>query len=111
MSTRCDASFVPALPAALRHVLDGIDATQRLLARAFIDEARCARGLAALQAYRREWDEASRTFRPKPLHDWCSHGADALRTFAMGFGDDSAPAAPPAYGRTRRNGGGTWMAA
>jgi phage terminase large subunit len=65
----------------------------------------------ALQTYRREWDEATRTFKPKPLHDWSSHGADALRTFAMGFGDDSAATAPPAYERTRRAGGGTWMAA
>ncbi len=48
-------------------VLDGINATRRLLARAWIDAARCARGLSALQAYRREWDEATRTFKPKPL--------------------------------------------
>jgi hypothetical protein len=67
---------------------------------------RCAGGLSALQAYRREWDEATRTFKPRPLHDWSSHGADALRTFAMGFGDDSAPTAPPAYERSRRAGDG-----
>lgn len=96
------------VPAA--NVLDGINATRRLLARAFVDETRCARGLAALQAYRREWDEATRTFKPRPLHDWSSHGADALRTFAMGFGDDSAPAAPASYARARRTGAGTWMA-
>jgi hypothetical protein len=25
-----------------------------------------------------------------PLHDWSSHGADALRTFACGFDDTTA---------------------
>jgi len=93
------------------HVMDGINATRRMLARAWIDEKRCERGLNALQAYRREWDEGNRIFKAKPLHDWSSHGADALRTFAMGFGDDSAPAGHRAYQRPRRSGGSSWMAA
>jgi hypothetical protein len=82
-------------------------ATESKAGSALVDDGRCARGLAA---YRREWDEATRTFKPKPFHDWSSRGADALRTFAMGFGDDSAPTAPPSYARARRVGGGTWMA-
>lgn len=97
------------VPAA--NLLDGINATRRLLARAWIDEGRCRRGLSALQAYRREWDDAARTFKPKPLHDWSSHGADALRTFAMGFADDSAPAEEHAYRRTRKARGVSWMGA
>ena len=40
---------------------------------------------------------ATRTLKPKPLHDWSSHGADALSTVTMGFGDHSAPTPPPAY--------------
>ena len=83
----------------------------RLLARAWIDAARCGRGIAALQAYRRERDEARRTFKPKPAHDWSSHGADALRTFAMGFGDDSAPTPGRAYQRPRKSRGTSWMVA
>jgi hypothetical protein len=81
------------------------------LSRAWIDEKRCQRGLNALQAYRREWDEVNKIFKPKPLHDWSSHGADALRTFAMGFGDDSAPKRDPAYKRKARRGEETWMSA
>jgi hypothetical protein len=92
--------------------MDGINATRRLLARAWIDERRCARGLNALQAYRREWDEVNKIFKPKPDHDWTSHGADALRTFAMGFGDDSAPAGRKAYKQpSKRTGDASWMSA
>ena len=50
-------------------------------------------------------------FKPKPLHDWSSHGADALRTFAMGFGDDSAPKQERAYQRAKKPGGTSWMVA
>ena len=54
----------PVVPA---NVLDSVNAMRRLLSRAFIDETRCARSLAALQACRREWHEATRSFKPKPL--------------------------------------------
>jgi hypothetical protein len=39
------------------HVMDGVNSVRRLLSRSWIDEQRCERGLAALQNYRREWDE------------------------------------------------------
>jgi hypothetical protein len=101
------------VPAA--NVFDGINATRRLLSRAWIDEERCARGLSALQAYRREWNESDHTFHNRPLHDWSSHGADALRTFAMGFGDDSGPVRHD-YHRNRdrrfnRHVSASWMSA
>jgi hypothetical protein len=91
--------------------MDGINATRRLLSRAWIDEKRCQRGINALQAYRREWDEQAKVFRPKPLHDWSSHGADALRTFAQGYGDDSAPQQKRAYRRDKKRGAESWMSA
>lgn len=69
-----------------RHDLeDGINAVRTLLPRAWIDATRCARGLETLRHYRREWDDRLGAFRPRPLHDWASHGADALRTAAMGL--------------------------
>lgn len=68
-------------------VLDGINAVRRMLARTWIDEERCARGLEALRQYRRNWIEKLKDWSQDPLHDWSSHGADALRTFAAGFDD------------------------
>ena len=64
---------------------EGIDAVRRLLPQVWIDRTRCKRGLEALQAYRRVWDERLRMFTQKPLHDWASHSCDALRTYATGF--------------------------
>jgi phage terminase large subunit len=66
-------------------VLDGINAVRRLLDSAWIDPNRCERGFEALKQYRREWDDKLKTWKLRPRHDWSSHGADALRTFAMGF--------------------------
>jgi hypothetical protein len=37
-----------------------------------------------LRRYRRRWDDVRKVFRETPLHDQYSHGADALRYFAMG---------------------------
>lgn len=60
----------------------GIDTVRNILATCWFDEARCERGLETLRNYRAEWDDDKKTFKPRPLHDWASHGADAFRTFA-----------------------------
>jgi hypothetical protein len=50
------------------------------------DEARerMSRALDALRQYRREWDEKLQRFSDRPVHDWCSDYADALRYLARG---------------------------
>ena len=67
------------------NVLDGINAVRRLLDASWIDEKRCERGLNALRNYSRAWNEKTKMFSDAPKHDWSSHGADALRTFAAGY--------------------------
>jgi len=62
---------------------EGIEATGRLIRRAQFDQGRCQQGLSALRSYRREWDDQRKTYRNRPDHDWASHGADALRTYAV----------------------------
>ena len=37
----------------------------------------------ALQLYRAEHDDKHAVLRPHPVHDWCSHAADAFRYLAM----------------------------
>lgn len=74
----------------VHEVLDGINAVRRLLDQCWIDRERCARGLEALKSYRREYDDKLKDWKQRPLHDWSSHGADALRTFATGFEDRGA---------------------
>jgi hypothetical protein len=64
---------------------DGISEVRKLLPRCWFDVEKCARGLEALRHYRTEWDERRQDYRPRPLHDWSSHAADAFRYLAMGL--------------------------
>jgi len=66
---------------------DGIDQTRNLLPRCWFDRAKCHRGINALKSYKKEYDALRDTFKPKPLHDWSSHAADAFRYLAWGFKD------------------------
>lgn len=72
------------------NVLDGINATRRMLDHAFIDDERAFRGLECLRNYRREFNERLKDWSQNPLHDWSSHGADAIRQFAVGH-DEPMP--------------------
>jgi hypothetical protein len=61
---------------------DGIENVRAVLGKCWFDEGKCDRLIEALRSYRKEWDEKHRRFRDKPLHDWSSHAADAMRVFA-----------------------------
>jgi phage terminase large subunit len=76
---------IDAIAVPQSNVLDGINLTRRMLGRTWIDSNRCERGIEALRQYRREYDERLKDWRKNPLHDWTSHAADALRTFACGY--------------------------
>jgi len=64
---------------------DSIEATRRLFRRFRFDKERCKDGLDAARNYKFPWDEAKRAFGREPMHDWASHGASALRTFAGAY--------------------------
>lgn len=69
----------------------GIRATRTLLGKAWIDRTNCSRGIDCLKNYHRVKDEARNAYVERPEHDWSSHGADALRTLAMGWDDAIRP--------------------
>lgn len=75
-------------------IQDRIEAARRLLSRAVFDEERCARGLDALRAYRREWNETAQSFANHPYHSWASHGADAFSYAAVGMSGEPAHVEP-----------------
>ncbi|MBN2251074.1 MAG: hypothetical protein JW724_03250 [Candidatus Altiarchaeota archaeon] len=66
-------------------LMEGIDEVRRFLANTWIDEENGEGLIKCLDNYQREWDEKLAGFRQTPLHNWASHGADALRTGARGF--------------------------
>jgi hypothetical protein len=72
------------LTIAVNHrVEDGINAVRTILPRCWFDARRCARGIDALKLYRSEWDDKLQALKPRPVHDWTSHAADAFRYLAL----------------------------
>lgn len=72
-------------PRNMDAVLNGIEAVRNSLGQCWFDERKCLTGIAALEGYRAKYDEDKKILSPHPLHDHCSHGADAFRTFAVGY--------------------------
>ncbi len=77
-----DFTLAPRLP-----VDEGVDAVRRLLPAARFDRTKCERLLQALGAYRRQWNDQTKMFSERPLHDWASHACDAMRVLATGYDD------------------------
>lgn len=61
-------------------LVEDINEVRRIFYRLRIDEAKCAKGIKALDNYRKEWDDKNGCFKQRPLHNWASNGADGLRT-------------------------------
>jgi hypothetical protein len=62
---------------------EGIEAVQGLLGHLWIDQNAGDRGLECLVNYKFAYDDSARCFKTRPDHSWASHGADALRIFAV----------------------------
>lgn len=66
-------------------VEDGINSVRALMSRCWFDSERCGHGINALSSYRKDYDDKNRAFKLRPVHDWASHGADAMRVLATGL--------------------------
>ena len=64
-------------------IQDGINAIRAIFPRLWFDKTGCDQGIQCLWNYRRDWDERGNQYKPKPVHDWSSHGADAMRYLAL----------------------------
>jgi phage terminase large subunit len=69
--------------APLHRIEDGINAVRVFLPKCWFAADKCARGIDALKLYRSDYDEKLQVLRPRPVHDWTSHAADAFRYLAM----------------------------
>ena len=58
----------------------GIQATRAIIGRMVFDTKKCERGINCLTMYKYEYSMERKMLNAKPVHDWASHGADALRT-------------------------------
>ena len=72
-------------------VKDGIEAVRMMLPKCWFDKKNTEQGYRALLEYTKEPLEGmidpygKQLYRDKPLHNWASHGADAIRTLAVGL--------------------------
>lgn len=71
-------------------IMDGIAAGQRLLEMCWFDRELTKEGRDRLALYRSAYDERNRTLSRTPIHDWCSHAADAWRYLAVATGGAQA---------------------
>jgi len=62
---------------------DGIHAARMLFPRCWFDATKTAKGLEALQHYRRDYNSRLNEFKATPVHDWAEHGSSAFRYLAV----------------------------
>jgi phage terminase large subunit len=75
--------------------LDGINAVRRTLPRC-VFHSRCEeQGIAALEQYRREWDDEKKAFKASEVHDWSSNLSDAFRYLSLAWRKDNVVTALP----------------
>lgn len=65
--------------------MDGINAARQTLARCVFHPRTEEKGIAALEQYRREWDDDKKTFKASEVHDWSSHLSDAFRYLSLSW--------------------------
>ena len=91
---------------------DGINGVKMLLGRCWFDRERTMRGRECLAHYRRDFNDKMGIYKDSPVHDWSSHGADAIRTLAMGLQETQPARLASAVTPIRLDAGGSsWMGA
>lgn len=74
-------------------LLDGINAARQTLPRCVFHPNCEPEGIAALEQYRREWDDDKKAFKQNPVHDWSSHLSDAFRYMSLAWRQEYKPVA------------------
>ena len=64
---------------------DGINAARRTLPLCVFHPRTEETGIAALEQYRREWDDEKKAFKATDVHDWTAHPAAAFRYLALAW--------------------------
>ena len=80
---------IPFRVAAKTAIEDGIHSVKMMLSRMWIDTDNCKKLIDALRHYHRVFNDKQRTYKIKPVHDWSSHAADAIRVLATGLNEVS----------------------
>lgn len=84
---------VPRTP----HLIVGINQTRKVFGNCYFDAEGCVDGIAALDAYRKKWNDQLGAFTNAHVHDWSSNYADAFRQFGQGFEPAQKHVKPPEW--------------
>jgi len=90
--SRIEVAFQMGIPfkvAPKNAIEDGIHSVKMILPRVWIDTDNCKKLIDALRHYHRVFNDKQRTYKIKPVHDWSSHAADAMRVLATGLNEVS----------------------
>jgi len=71
------------LPTTQLPVENGIEAVRSIFKNIWIDEKKCVELIKALENYIKIYDEVNKVYKNRPLHNWASHCADAVRYMAI----------------------------
>lgn len=80
---------------------DGINAARLLLPRCWFDSKKCKQGIESLKQYQQEFNDKSKAFTGRPLHNWASHAADSFRYLSVSLKEakpNNKPINYPNYG-------------
>lgn len=71
------------LPTLHMRVEEGIEGLRGIFPRLYMDATKCKQLIKCLENYRKEFDDNHKVYKNRPVHDWASHGADAMRYLAI----------------------------
>ncbi len=66
--------------------IQGINQVKTTLSKCWFDKKKCAEGLKLLENYKKKWNTSFGGWTSEPVHDDCSHCADAFRYLCAGIG-------------------------
>jgi phage terminase large subunit len=71
------------LPTLQLRIEEGIEALRGIFPRIYFDESKTKHLIKCIENYRKEFDTNHNVYKNRPVHDWSSHGADAMRYVAI----------------------------
>lgn len=77
------------------HLINGINRTRAVMSTCWFDEVECSDLIAALDRYRKKWDDKLQCFTNAHVHDIYSDYCDAIRQFGQGFAPAQKFIKPP----------------
>lgn len=82
---RNDYKFKKVVSVNRMSVKIGLNSVRTVFPLCYFDSDKCSDGLAFLRKYRYKINQVNGNYSREPDHDNNSHGADALKTFALGY--------------------------